>query len=618
MPGLCGWIGDPPPLDAAPQVLAAIMSDLPGYASGADREFLLPHQDAAGGQTQGEGNQFKSPDGQIFLIIGRSRWMESGLRDLSVDGGDARVLAHAYDEMGVDFLGHLHGAFALAIIDPTRRTALLAIDRFGFETLRYALLDQATLVFASHSDALSNHPGLRPEISSQSIFDYLYFSTVPGERTIYRNIKKLLPGHYLLFENGRISTRPYYGLRYDRQNTGSLSGLTEELFARLRTSMRQTLQDRDAEQIGAFLSGGLDSSTVLGLANEALGQPIKSFTSHFEAEAFDELSFAKIAASHFGSPHNARTITPSETAALLPKIAEAYDEPFGNSSAVPAYYCAEAARDQGVSIMLAGDGGDELFAGNERYVLHQKLAIYGALPSPVRALVDGLMSTIPYNSGLDLLRKARGYVEKAKVPMPEQLEVYNPLQAGRLATIFEPDFLAAVDPEGPLETLRSLYAGCDSPSLLRRIMHLDLQLTLADNDLRKVTRMCEMAGVQVRFPFLDEALVDFAAQIPPELLIRRWRLRYFYKKAMRGFLPKETIEKNKHGFALPFRVWMENANLLRDLVGDTLIDLKGRRIVKSSYLDAIIDHWDPEEAKMYAPIIWGLTVLELWLQRRNL
>jgi asparagine synthase (glutamine-hydrolysing) len=150
------------------------------------------------------------------------------------------------------------------------------------------------------------------------------------------------------------------------------------------------------------------------------------------------------------------------------------------------------------------------------------------------------------------------------------------------------------------------------------MMHLDLQLTLADNDLRKVIQMCELAGVEAKFPFLHEGVVEFAACIPPELLIHRWRLRYFYKQAMRSFLPKQTIEKEKHGFALPFRIWMGRKGPLRDLVGDTLSQHNRRGIVNPAYLDSIIDEWDAEEARIYAPFVWSLTILELWLQKRGL
>ena len=428
----------------------------------------------------------------------------------------------------------------------------------------------------------------------------------------------LAAGHWIEYKNGKIEIRPYYRLDYTSETNSDVESLSKDLFANLRRSVRQDLTGRAAKQTGAFLSGGLDSSTVLGLATEALGEPIKSFTTSFETEAFDEFAYAAIAARHFQSPHTSCSVGPSETADFIPKIAEIYDEPFGNSSAVPTYYCARAARDSGVTVMLAGDGGDELFAGNERYVLQQKFALYGKLPSPLRAALEGMIRAVPSGFQLELIAKARGYIRRAALPMPERLETYNPLQPGSLKAIFEPDFLAAIDAGDSLEILRMLYRRCDSPSLLRRMMHLDLQLTLADNDLRKVVQMCELAGVQARFPFLDEGVVEFAARIPPELLIRRWHLRHFYKQAMRGFLPEEAIKKRKHGFALPFRIWMEQKGHLRDLISDTLSQHKRRGIVSPHHLDVIIDDWDAEEAKIYAPFVWSLVILELWLQKRGL
>jgi asparagine synthase (glutamine-hydrolysing) len=594
-----------------------MMSAMTGHADETDFINVLTHG-AIGVKSARNSSLIVTADERVFVLVGTPEWTTPQLHDLCAEGGAGRALAKAYDTRGTDFFQDLHGAFALAIIDSGKREAIFAVDRFGLQTLRYGWIDETTFAFASQCDALCAHPDFRAEVSAQQVFDYLHFNVIPGEETIYSKINKLLPGHYITYSNEKIEVRPYFKLQYDHAADRDCDSLSKELFENLRRSVRQNLTDCVPEQTGVFLSGGLDSSTVLGLATEALGKPIKSFTTSFDTEAFNEFAYAANAAEHFKSPHTGCPVSSSETADLIPKIAEVYDEPFGNSSAVPTYYCAKVARDHGVAVMLAGDGGDELFAGNERYVLQQKLALYSNLPSPLRAALEGLIKAVPSSFQPGLMTKARGYVSRAKIPMPERLQTYNLLQPGILVSIFEGDFLSSIDPNHALETLQTLYRRYDSPSLLHRMMHLDLQLTLADNDLRKVIQMCELAGVEAKFPFLHEGVVEFAACIPPELLIHRWRLRYFYKQAMRSFLPKETIEKEKHGFALPFRIWMERKGPLRDLIGDTLSQHKRRGIVNPAYLDSIIDDWDAEEARIYAPFVWSLTILELWLQKRRL
>jgi asparagine synthase (glutamine-hydrolysing) len=324
------------------------------------------------------------------------------------------------------------------------------------------------------------------------------------------------------------------------------------------------------------------------------------------------MGYARIAARHFGVRLHEYYVTPDDVLAAVPQVAGAYDEPFGNASAVPAWYCARMARQDGKHALLAGDGGDEIFGGNARYAKQKMFAVFDRVPTPLRALA-GTLPKLPGGMSIPLLRKLGSYVGQARVPMPDRLESYNFLHRTPLAEIFTKDFLSAIDSGAPLAGLREVYLRTASADLLKRMLHLDLKITLADNDLRKVKRMCALAGVDVSFPMLDEALVEFAARVPSALLLRRYELRWFYKHALRNFLPAETLAKSKHGFGLPFGVWMTEHAPLRELACDSLAALRTRGWLKPEYLDRLIQQHRSGDASYYGVMVWVLMMLQQWL-----
>lgn len=616
MGGLCGWVGtidhgaDP---STALEAMAAKLPDLPNETT------LLQAQPTAGLgiKSTESGAWFGNERGQWFAIDGEPIWRDSALASLARAHGNGRALAEAYLKYDLNLFAYIQGVFSLAIVDSVADKAIVAIDRFGIKSMTYHCPDNSPLVFASSADSLCAHAEVSDDLSLQSIFHFVYFSVVPAPRTIYAKVQKLVPGEYLVFHEGQLKRDYYFQLSYRSDYSRSLRSLSEELFERLGDSVRASLDGWEPDKLGVFLSGGLDSSTILGMASEALTRPVKSFTIGFKADEYDELHYASAAATHFASPNATYEVNPAETADLVGQIARVYDEPFGNSSAVPTYFCANLARENGVTLLLAGDGGDELFAGNTRYVLQQKFELYSRLPNQARALIESTLGALPAHTPLPGVRRLRGYVRRARIPMPDRLETYNYLESRDLREVFDPDFLSALDPDGARQTLRTIYDRSDATSLLHRMLHLDLQLALADNDLRKVTRMCEAVGVKVRFPFLQEDLVKYATGIPPDILIRHFRIRHFFKNAMKTYLPLETITKEKHGFGLPFRLWALEPGVLRDLVRDTLDTFKRRHVVRADYLDGLLSRWNTEEAKIYGQFVWCLVILEHWLQSRD-
>ncbi|MEJ2687512.1 MAG: asparagine synthase C-terminal domain-containing protein, partial [Gammaproteobacteria bacterium] len=317
---------------------------------------------------------------------------------------------------------------------------------------------------------------------------------------------------------------------------------------------------------GAFLSGGTDSSTVAGMLARTSMDTTHTYSIGFDAAGYDEIEYARIASRHFGTEAHEYYVTPQDVTNAVPLIAAAYDEPFGNASAVPTYYCARNAHAHGTAVLLAGDGGDELFAGNARYARQLIFEQYAKLPGILRkGLLEPIAFGVPGLERIPPVRKLRSYIEQARIPLPDRLETYNFFHRTSPADILESDFLQTVDTSLPLAGLREVYTRTSDPHPLYGMLHLDLKITLADNDLRKVNRMCELADVEVRYPLLDEAVVGFSAQLPPALLLRQLKLRYFFKQALADFLPPEVLNKSNHGFGLPFGIWLREYAPLRTL-----------------------------------------------------
>ena len=390
--------------------------------------------------------------------------------------------------------------------------------------------------------------------------------------------------------------------------------LAEEFREFLRQGVRRSTSLPNIK-IGNFLSGGTDSSTLAGIVTEVTGKPAETYSIGFDAEGFDESHYANIAVNHFGTHHHNYNVTPQDVVEAIPLIAHAYDEPFGNASAVPTFYCARMARKDGVDLMIAGDGGDELFGGNVRYVKQKTFEFYYMLPAPLRrALIEPIALHLPGARKLSLLRKLQSYITQAKIPLPDRLESYNFLHRSPLRDIFQDSFLEQVDIEEPLENMREVYQRTRANTTLHRMLHLDMKNTLADNDLRKVNLMCEIAGTGASYPLLDDAMVEFSGRVPPDLKIKGHSLRYFFKDSLKDFLPPEIIKKSKHGFGLPFGLWLNHHAPLRELVGDSLQNLRRRQYLNPNYIDTLLDQHDRQHASYYGVMIWVLVMLEQWLQ----
>ena len=495
------------------------------------------------------------------------------------------------------------GAFAVGLQLPAGGT-FLAVDRFAQQTLCWRL-EQGTLTFGERADGLGC-----ADIDPQAVFDYLFFHVVPAPRTIFKGVNRLPAGHCVTFDQGQLEVRPFARLKFESPRQASF----EALKAEFRDLLSQGVQaELDAGTPACFLSGGTDSSTVAGHIKQVAGR-VHTYSIGFDAEGYDEMEYARLAARHFGAEHHEYYVTPDDLVRSIAHVAKSYDQPFGNSSALPAYYCALKAREDGVTKILAGDGGDELFGGNSRYATQRLYGLYGQLPGLLRgALIEPLLA-IPGAQHVSVLRKGRNYVRDAKVPLPDRLEHYNLLRRLGFAAVLCADFLASVQPDLPLQQQREVWAQADASNDLDRMLAYDWRYTLAESDLPKVRGTTRLAGINVGYPLLNDALVDFSMRLPTHYKLRGFKLRWFFKEALRDFLPAAIITKQKKGFGLPFGVWATRHAGLKALAEDSVRGFATRGVVRPEFIKQLLDELLPAHPGYYGEMVWILMMLEQWLR----
>ena len=608
MHGLCGWFGGHVgnPIETLDHMAGA----LPSPAAGA---FDWRAETERGLCGAGVSCRFETGAGLWAAIDGTPYWTDETLAALAASQGHGAALVQAYRTRGRDLFDVLHGPFALALFDGANHRALIAIDRMGIHPMCFAQLDDG-IVFATTTSSVRSDARVRTSLNHQALYDYLFFTRVPAPETVFNEISKLKPGHAVWFERGQANVHAYWRPEYCADRAADVDELAEELQTVLARAVRRAADNAVPGTIGSYLSGGIDSSTVTGHLAAVCNKSAPAFTVGFGEADFDELAFSRGTARHFGVPLNEYVVTPSDIADFAPKLGEIYDEPFGNTSAVAAYYCARMAAEHGTTTLLAGDGGDELFAGNTRYADQKLFEAYGRIPAWLRKfLIEPLLHGVPGGDGIAPIHKARRYIRRAKIPLPDRMESYHPLYGEPASLIFASDIAAQIDVEQPLQIMRSHYNAPKADTALDRMLYLDLCTVIADDDVRKVQRTAELTGVTVRFPMLDDELMAFSTRVPAGVKMKGRALRHFFKYAMRDFLPAATLSKKKQGFSLPFGVWLRTDTRLQALAHDNIEALKTRAIFRPDFLDkAIADHGSGHDT-FHGEGVWLLTILELWL-----
>ncbi len=524
----------------------------------------------------------------------------------------AGEVARLYRTHGDRLLGNIHGSFSLAVLDLSKRTALLAVDRAGIRPLYFTRVGEA-VVFTSRLAALARIPGLQLRVSDQALFDYLYCHAIPSPGTVYAGVDKLLPAQAVELTPGGRREYFYWHMPYRDDSRAAFPDLSRALRDLLPRVVARAADapGAGAGHVGCYLTGGADSSTVAGNLRLLRGAPVRTYSIGFQANGFDEIELARIAARHFDTDVREYRIQDKDVVDALPRIAAYCDEPFADASIVPAYFCARFARGDGAARLLAGDGGGEIFGGNTHYANQQIFELYSLLPGWLRQAAVDPLASVPG------LRKLKSYVDRARIPLPDRLETHTILHGTPVVDIFDPGFLARVDQAAPRFTQHDYYERAGSRALVNRMMHLDLKIVLADNDLRKVNQACELAGVDVRYPLLDQRLMEFAAGVPPRLQVKDNRLRWFFKQALADFLPPEIVARKDRGVDLPVALWMSESGPLRELTEDCLAGLGLRGILNPAYLDWLSVQLGGELAGNSAPMLWALVMLEQWLRQHG-
>jgi len=477
--------------------------------------------------------------------------------------------------------------------------------------------DGKTLLIASRTHAMAASGAVDLEINPHTIPNLLNFSMNLAPETIFRKVHRLPPGCLLLASNGQPQVKPYWDMHYGPAGDVNEERLSNQLETMFENCVAAHCNRVPSDGVGAFLSGGTDSSTVVGMMSRMNQEPAKAFSIGFQEQPFNELGYAQIAAKRFHAEHHTYLVGPEDCLQAIPDMVRYFDEPFGNSSAIPTYFCARLAAQTGVNVLLAGDGGDELFGGNERYATDRIYQLYHSLPRVLsKGIIEPILARIPSEQGL--VGRVRRYIGRANMSGIDRILCHQFLSTHDPAEIFEKDFLAALGGYSILDIPRRYYEGAPARESLDRILYTDVKITLGDSDLPKVTCMAEMAGVQVRFPFLDRSVAEFSARLPVGLKVKGFQKRYLFKKAFRNLLPVEIIKKKKHGFGIPVASWLKSDPKLRELCRDTLFSREclERGYFRRDFIDRLFREHEADSTSYYGDTLWTFLVLELW--RRQL
>lgn len=526
---------------------------------------------------------------------------------------DTEVIIHLYEEEGIECVKKLRGMFALGIWDRNNKTLLLARDRFGKKPLLYSF-SGGVFSFASEFNALFACVNIPKEINLRAIPDYMTFGYIPAPESIYSNVYKLLPGHILILKHKEVKIQRYWQLEYKKKNNISFQEAVETTEELLREAVKIRLYSD--VPLGVFLSGGIDSSTVVGMmARLNPANKIKTFSIGFDDKDFDELKYARIVARQFNTEHHEFIVKPNALE-VLPELVERYGEPYADSSCIPTYYVAKETR-QYVTVALNGDGADELFSGYERYKAFYLSNLYNRLPRFFRKrfieLPINLMPTNP--DGRTYINLLKRFLRGTKLPSSDRYLHWIAFFDEELQqNLYTKSFLASVPEIIPAKSLLPYFTASNRHEILDDILCLDTN-TYLPNDLLVKMDIATMANsLEARSPFLDHRLAEFVASLRADFKMRHFIKKFLLKRVIKDFIPKENINRPKMGFGLPVGKWFRHE--LKGLLTDTLLSGKSlsRGYFNPDFIKSLIARHLEAKAD-YTQQLWCLLMLELWHRR---
>jgi asparagine synthase (glutamine-hydrolysing) len=618
--GVFDWGGLPEPRRS--ELLAAMTRTLVHRGPDDEGYFLDPDVglgfrrlsiiDLAGGH-----QPLSNEDGTVWVVFNGEIYNYRDLtRELEAKGhvfrtrSDTEAIVHAYEEWGTSCLDRFRGMFAFAVWDQKRRQLFLARDRLGKKPLYYARVG-GTFLFGSEIKALLPFPGLECPLDLEAITDYLSLLYVPAPKTAFRTVRKLPPAHYLLVRPEGMQLQRYWDLHFTPADAAD-GRVAEDLLQRLQEAVAIRL--RSDVPLGAFLSGGLDSSTVVALMARALDSPVVTSSIGFPDDAFNELEYARAVATHLNTEHHEQMVAP-DALEVLERLVWHYDEPFGDSSAVPTYYVSQMAR-RHVTVALSGDGGDESFAGYRRYYFDvRENKVRNLVPAALRRPVFGLLGALyPKADYLPQIFRGKAFISNvARTPWEAyffSVSGFNGADKGRLLS---PDAQGAVASYRTAALFEELYHAADGPDSLSRIQYIDFKTYLPDDILAKVDRASMANSLEVRCPLLDHLLVEHVATLPAHLKLRGTRTKVILKEAVRRLLPPGIIHRKKMGFAIPIGSWLRRE--LRPLVEEYVLGSTARHGLFDG--GATTRLWREHQSGLRdrTPELWVILMFNLWYDR---
>ncbi len=525
---------------------------------------------------------------------------------------DTEVILQAYERYGPDCPKHLRGMFAFAIWDESKQELFLARDRVGKKPLLYAQVN-GQFIFGSEFSALVLHPDISREVNPEALDYYLSFMCIPAPHTVYKAIKKLEPAHSLSLRNGEIKLERYWHPDFSKKIDIDERDAEERAIEILRDSVRVRLMSE--VPLGAFLSGGIDSSAVVALMSEESSAPIKTFSIGFEEQDFSELHHAKRVAEHVGAEHHEFIVRPNALE-VLPVLVEHYGEPYADSSAIPTYYVARETRKH-VTVALNGDGGDESFAGYERYAAMRLAERYYKLPAMLReGVVKQAVRVLPTSeTRRSRLRDAKRFLQAASLPKVERyLRWVSVFDADAKRDLYSEKFRMETQGVRAADLLDPWFAKANGSGIVDASLLADIMTYLPNDLLVKVDIATMAVSLEARSPFLDHNVIEFAASLPEKLKLRGLTTKYMLKRALKKLLPAENIGRRKMGFGVPIGHWFRGE--LGPFLRETLTSEKAlkRGLFQPERVKRMVA-WHADHKADYSSQLWTLLMLELWFQR---
>ncbi len=513
---------------------------------------------------------------------------------------DTEVIVHAYEEYGDQCVQRLRGMFVFALWDRNRQRLLAARDRFGKKPFNY-YWDGQRLIFGSEIKSILE-AGIPRAINAQALDEYLLYRYVPTPHTMFKNVMKLPAAHMLVYEDGTIRTQRYWELPFTSTSQDDEATALERIRALLKEATRIRLMSE--VPLGAFLSGGTDSSIVVGLMSQMMSQPVKTFSIGFEEDEYSELPYARAVARHFKTDHR-EFIVKSDLVKVLPQLVWAFDEPFGDSSMLPSYYVSKLAREH-VTVVLTGDGGDEIFAGYEQY---RREYLIHRVPTPIRSTL-GLASAFLPNG----VRGKQRLTTWKRDYGTRSIEAFMLFPDYPRIALYTPEFYEQVRDQNPFERHLSIYRSAQHLHPTARMQYVDIQTYLTDDILVKVDKASMFNSIETRAPLLDHLLAEYVTALPASVRMRHGRQKHLLKTIAAEMLPLEVLNRRKQGFSIPISHWFRNDahSYAHDILGSQKARQRG--IFQPEFMQMLLQTDGSTRLANHSQALWTLLCLELWFQ----